>query len=102
MRFYFKIVIVGDALGRRLRVVTAAAVFIRENGTYSLLVAKRGFDDDKAHGLRLAGCNCAKLVSSGDGPQSDRRGCLSAGIGEHHCWVKGDARGAMKLHQCAG
>jgi hypothetical protein len=99
---YFKIVVVRNTLGRRFRIVAAVAMLVDENGPHPLLVAKRRFYDFKRYRPRLAGRNCAELVSPRDGAQGDRRGCLSAGIGEHRGRGKVDVRRAVKLNQRSG
>jgi hypothetical protein len=41
MRLDFKVVVVRNALRRRLRIVAAAAILVRQNGPEALLVAER-------------------------------------------------------------
>ena len=52
--------------------------------------------------LGLAGSHGTDLVSSCNGAQSDRGGCLTAGVGEHRGRIKADARWAVKLDQRSG
>src|SRR5450756_764253 len=82
MRLDRKVVVVGYALRGRLRVMTAGAMLIRQDGTQSFLVAKSGFNHGGGYGVRGGWCGCREFIAPRNRAQRQDAGRLPTGVSD--------------------
>src|SRR5271157_1154974 len=98
MRLHLEVVIIRNALRRRLRIMATIAILLCEKKSKLLLIAEGRFHNLNGHKLRFTRRGCAELISSGSSAQCDGGGCLPTGIGEQSGWFEAETRRSMEFN----